>query len=80
MPPEATIAQNGPFQVALVEGKAYFYCTCGLSKAQPFCDGGHAGTAFLPKRFVATETGTANLCGCKTTDDPPFCDGSHNVL
>lgn len=74
------VAQKGPFQVDLEEGKAYFFCRCGKSAKQPFCDGGHAGTDLQPLRFVAETTGTFNLCGCKDTDDEPFCDGSHNML
>ncbi len=73
-------AQTGPFQAELEEGKSYFWCACGKSANQPFCDGSHAGTGIAPVRFVAETTGTVNLCGCKDTDDPPFCDGSHNLL
>ncbi len=74
------VAQKGPYQVDLIEGKAYFFCTCGRSARQPFCDGSHQGSALQPLRFIADRTGTFNLCGCKTTDDAPFCDGSHNLL
>lgn len=74
------IAQKGPYQVELQEGKAYFWCKCGLSKSQPYCDGGHKSTTITPQRFVAASTGTFNLCGCKATNDSPFCDGEHNML
>ena len=77
---EPIVAQPGPYQVELEEGKAYFYCRCGRSKKQPFCDGAHQGTGIDPLRFVAESSGTFNLCGCKDTDDEPFCDGSHNIL
>jgi len=80
MSDEPAVAQKGPYQVALKEGEAYFYCTCGRSQKQPFCDGAHKGSSFAPTKFVAKESGTFNLCGCKATDDAPFCDGSHNVL
>jgi CDGSH-type Zn-finger protein len=73
-------AQHGPYTVDLVEGKAYFYCRCGRSKAQPFCDGMHKGTGLEPLRFVAAQSGPANICGCKATDDEPYCDGSHLLL
>ena len=73
-------AQNGPYQVELEEGRAYFWCTCGRSERQPFCDGKHQGTGIEPTRFVADQSGTFNLCGCKDTDEPPYCDGSHNML
>jgi CDGSH iron-sulfur domain-containing protein 3 len=80
MAQDPIIAQTGPYQVELTEGKAYFFCTCGRSQRQPFCDGAHKDTGLEPLRFVAERTGTVNLCGCKATDDAPFCDGSHNVL
>lgn len=80
MSDEPVIAQKGPFQVDLTEGKDYWFCTCGKSKRQPFCDGSHKGSSFEPLKFKAAATGTFNLCGCKSTDDAPFCDGSHNML
>lgn len=80
MAEEAIVAQAGPYQVELSEGKPYFYCRCGRSKNQPFCDGSHSGTGIEPLRFVVDHTGTFNICGCKQTDDEPFCDGSHLLL
>ena len=74
------VAQKGPYQVELAEGKAYFWCRCGRSEKQPFCDGAHKGTGLEPMRYVADKAGTVNICGCKATDDEPFCDGSHNML
>lgn len=80
MADDPVIAQKGPYQVDLEEGKEYYYCRCGRSKSQPFCDGSHEGTGLEPMCFVAESSGTFNLCGCKATDDEPYCDGSHNVL
>lgn len=80
MSDEAVPAQHGPYQTELEEGKSYFWCACGRSAKQPFCDGSHAGTGIQPVRFKAETGGTVNLCGCKGTDDPPYCDGSHNLL
>jgi CDGSH-type Zn-finger protein len=77
---EPVCAQKGPYQVTLQEGRAYFWCACGRSAKQPFCDGAHKGTGLEPHRFVAEATGTFNLCGCKSTDDRPNCDGTHNML
>lgn len=76
----AVIAQKGPYQVDLEAAKPYFWCTCGRSAKQPFCDGSHKGTTFAPKKFQVDAAGTFNLCGCKSSDDQPFCDGAHNML
>ena len=80
MADEAVVAQQGPYQVELTEGKPYFYCRCGRSQNQPFCDGSHKVTDIEPLRFTVDHTGTFNICGCKTTDDEPYCDGSHLML
>ena len=80
MSDEPRVAQKGPYQVELVAGKAYFWCSCGLSEKQPFCDGSHKPTTFTPQKFVPETTATYNLCGCKASDDMPFCDGAHNML
>lgn len=80
MAEDAIVAQAGPYQVELTEGRPYFYCRCGRSQKQPFCDGAHNGTGIEPLRFVVDHTGTFNICGCKQTDDEPFCDGSHLLL
>ncbi len=58
-----TIAQKGPFSVQVEAGKSYYWCSCGLSKSQPFCDGSHTGTGLAPIKFEATETKTVYLCG-----------------
>lgn len=77
---EAEIAGRKPCLVSLVEGRSYFWCACGRSKKQPFCDGSHAGTPFLPVKFTAQETDEELLCACKRTESAPYCDGSHNAL
>ncbi|MGR3637646.1 MAG: CDGSH iron-sulfur domain-containing protein [Shimia sp.] len=71
------IAATNPTKVELEEGKSYFWCSCGRSKNQPFCDGSHAGTGMAPKKFTAEKTGPAFLCQCKATANAPFCDGTH---
>lgn len=77
---EAVIAKKGPYLVEVEEGKTYFWCSCGKSKNQPFCDGSHAGTDFAPVKWTADETRKRAFCGCKATKNQPFCDGAHNEL
>lgn len=77
---KAIVAGNKPKAVELKKGEDYFWCTCGRSKNQPFCDGSHRGTDFTPKKFTAEEDGEAYLCQCKATGNSPFCDGTHRGL
>lgn len=81
-PPVAApvVAQRGPYEVELEAGKTYYWCACGRSASQPFCDGSHAGTGLTPLKFQAGETGIAYLCGCKQTSDKPYCDGTHDTV
>ena len=71
------VADNKPAKVSLEKGKQYFFCACGRSADQPFCDGSHTGTEFSPKALTAEESGIAFLCQCKHAAELPFCDGSH---
>ena len=71
-------AQNSPYAVEVEEGKTYYWCSCGKSQTQPFCDGSHAGTAFRAVAYTADKSGTAYFCGCKATQNKPLCDGSHS--
>ena len=77
---EAVIAQKNPYVVDVVEGKSYYWCQCGQSTKQPFCDASHKGTTFNPVVFKATETKKMYFCGCKATSNQPFCDGTHSSL
>ncbi len=70
-------ASDTPFAVDLEAGKSYFWCACGKSANQPFCDGSHKGSEFTPVKFDADESKQVYLCGCKTTGNRPMCDGSH---
>lgn len=74
------IAQKGPYKVEVTEGKNYFWCACGKSTRQPFCDGSHKDTAFNPVKYTATKEGAVFFCGCKASSNAPLCDGSHNKL
>ena len=78
--PEPHIAQKSPIPVEVEAGKDYWWCSCGQSKRQPFCDGSHKGTSFTPVKFTAEDTKTAFLCGCKHSAKAPFCDGTHKAL
>ncbi|MCW9033874.1 MAG: glutamate synthase-related protein [Rhodospirillales bacterium] len=71
------VAEAKPIGVELEEGEKYFWCECGKSAKQPFCDGSHRGTGITPQAFEAKESGKAFLCQCKQTKNPPYCDGSH---
>jgi thiamine pyrophosphate-dependent acetolactate synthase large subunit-like protein/nitrite reductase/ring-hydroxylating ferredoxin subunit len=74
------IPAMAPIPAELEAGETYYWCTCGRSKNQPYCDGSHAGTGFEPLAYVAEKTGKQFLCQCKRTDKPPFCDGSHKAI
>ncbi|WP_374384398.1 CDGSH iron-sulfur domain-containing protein [Dongia sp.] len=74
------IAQKAPFKVDVEAGKSYFWCACGRSQKQPFCDGSHKGTGFSPVKFDATEAKAVFFCGCKHSHKAPLCDGTHSKL
>lgn len=78
---EAVIALKEPCATDLEAGKTYYWCSCGHSAKQPFCDGSHKERGeFAPVEFTVEETKTHYLCGCKGTGGQPFCDGSHKNL
>ncbi|RMD70088.1 MAG: CDGSH iron-sulfur domain-containing protein [Gammaproteobacteria bacterium] len=76
---EPIIAQKKPYVLELDPG-TYYWCACGRSQAQPFCDGAHEGTGIEPVEFTLSERTQVWLCGCKHTKTPPFCDGTHKEL
>ncbi len=77
---DAVVAQKEPYPVDVEAGKEYFWCACGRSARQPFCDGSHKGTGITPLPFTADETKTVFFCGCKHSNRKPFCDGSHKRI
>ena len=74
------IAQKGSYKVDVEAGKSYWWCACGKSAKQPFCDGSHKGTGFAPVEFKADADATIGFCGCKRSAKAPRCDGSHKNL
>lgn len=77
---KACVADDSPIAVDLMEGETVWWCACGRSAMQPFCDGAHEGTGIEPLDWVAKSTKTYFLCCCKATKRPPLCDGSHNAV
>lgn len=77
---EPEIAQKGPFRVEVEVGRTYYWCRCGRSANQPFCDGSHKGTGFAPIAYKAEKSGTVYFCGCKHSGKAPLCDGTHSSL
>ena len=72
-------ARLSPYEVTVEAGKKYFWCACGRSQKQPFCDGAHKGTGLVPLPYEAKASGSVWFCGCKKTAGKPLCDGSHST-
>ncbi|MDX2221334.1 MAG: CDGSH iron-sulfur domain-containing protein [Rhodospirillaceae bacterium] len=79
-PAQPVIAQKAPFAVEVEAGKSYWWCVCGRSAKQPFCDGSHKGTGLAPMKYDATAAQKVWFCGCKATTKAPMCDGTHKKL
>ena len=77
---EPVMAQKSPFAVDVQEGRSYWWCACGMSNSQPFCDGSHKGSAFAPMEYKAAASRTVYFCGCKRSGKTPLCDGAHNRI
>ena len=77
---QAEIAQKVPYKVEVREGKTYFWCSCGKSEKQPFCDGAHKDSGFEPVAYKAEKDGEVYFCGWKASAKVPLCDGAHNKL
>jgi len=75
-----TIAQRAPIVVNVEAGKTYWWCACGRSKSQPFCDGSHKGSSFSPLEWKAMTSERKWFCCCKHSAQIPFCDGTHKRL
>ena len=68
--------QRGPYVVQVEAGRTYAWCSCGLSEKQPWCDGSHRGTDFVPVKFEAPISGEFHMCGCKQSENKPYCFGT----
>jgi len=74
------IAQKAPFPTEVQAGRSYWWCACGMSKKQPFCDGSHKGSDFSPVEYKADAARAVYFCGCKQSKNGALCDGSHKTL
>ena len=74
------IPQKSPYACEVKKDQAYFWCSCGKSSKQPFCDGSHQGTEFTPVKYTAEDDKTVYFCGCKQSANGCFCDGAHKDL
>lgn len=77
---EPVIAQREPYAVDVEAGKTYWWCACGRSATQPFCDGSHKGSGITPVSYRARAAETVWFCGCKRSGLAPLCDGTHAGL
>ncbi len=77
---EPVVAAKAPVKMALEAGKDYWWCACGLSQKQPFCDGTHKGTGLTPMKYTPEKSGDYWLCACKQSSKKPLCDGTHRTL
>jgi CDGSH-type Zn-finger protein len=77
---EPLCPRTAPYPIEVEAGKKYFWCACGRSKKQPFCDGSHKDTGFSPVKYDATAAKTVFFCGCKHSGSKPLCDGTHSKL
>ena len=78
--PEPEIGGHAPIAIEVQAGESYWWCACGRSKAQPFCDGSHKGTSFTPLEFKPETSAKVFFCTCKRSAKMPLCDGSHKKL
>ena len=67
-------AGDAPIGIEVEAGKSYWWCSCGKSANQPFCDGSHKGSEFVPRKYDAAEARTVYFCAFKATANAPLCD------
>ena len=78
---EPKVAQRGPYVKDEKPGE-YYWCACGQSQNQPYCDGSHKrlDTGLAPIRVEIKEAKKVAWCGCKRSGNKPYCDGTHARL
>ena len=74
------VAAKAPIKLAVEAGKDYWWCACGKSAKQPFCDGSHKGSEFSPVKFTPAQSGDVWICACKHSAKKPMCDGTHKTV
>ncbi|TWS97096.1 CDGSH iron-sulfur domain-containing protein [Reyranella sp. CPCC 100927] len=74
------VAAKAPIKTAVEAGKDYWWCACGKSTKQPFCDGSHKGSEFTPVKYTPTTSGDVWFCACKHSGKSPMCDGTHKTV
>jgi CDGSH-type Zn-finger protein len=77
---DRVVAAKAPMGVDVEAGRTYWWCRCGRSSRQPFCDGSHKGSDIAPLKYDAAQDGKVWFCCCKQTAREPLCDGSHKRL
>ncbi|MGI9245283.1 MAG: CDGSH iron-sulfur domain-containing protein [Steroidobacteraceae bacterium] len=77
---DAVVAAKAPIPLEVEAGKTYWWCSCGKSTKQPFCDGSHKGSEFMPLKYEPTASGKVWFCACKQSANAPLCDGAHKRL
>lgn len=77
---DPVIAARAPIVVEVETGRTYWWCACGRSQKQPFCDGSHKGSEFTPLKYEPSESGKVWFCACKHSAKKPLCDGTHKKL
>jgi len=74
------IGGRRPLALDVEAGKSYWWCACGRSQNQPFCDGSHKITTFKPIEFKPAVSEKVWFCACKRSAKKPMCDGTHKTL